>query len=82
MGPVYLDPTLLGPTIVLSNANLTATQTAAATGNVRATAHHAGGDYYHEFTVNVTADMQVGLCSQSLPLTEYLGEDPGGLDWC
>ena len=77
LGPVYLDPAQLGPTIVLSNANLTATQTAASTGNTRAIAHHNSGDYYHEFTVNTAGDMKVGLCRAELPLTEYLGEDPG-----
>ena len=76
LGTVYLDPAQLGPTIGLSNANLTATQTAAATGNTRATAHHNSGSYYHEFTVDVTGNMKVGICSADLPLTEYLGEDP------
>jgi hypothetical protein len=75
LGAVYLDPAKLGPTITLSNANLTATQTAAATGNVRATAHHSSGKYYYEFLVNaVTGNMQVGLCADALPLTEYLGQ--------
>ena len=77
LGPVYLDPAQLGPAIVLSNAYLTATQTAAATGNTRANVHHNSGDYYHEFTVNVAGDGKVGICRAELPLTEYLGEDPG-----
>jgi hypothetical protein len=74
LGSVYLDPALLGPNIVLSNMNLTATQSAAATGNTRAIAHHTSGKYYHEFTVNLTGSMQVGLCNPGLPLTEYLGQ--------
>lgn len=76
-GAVYLDPARLGPTIVLSNLNLTATQTAAATGNTRAIVSQVTGKYYHEFTVNVTGAMQVGLCDNAMPLTEYLGESAG-----
>lgn len=75
LGAVYLDPAKLGPTITLANANLRATQTAAATGNARATAHHSSGKYYYEFLVNATGNMQVGLCADATPLTEYLGEN-------
>lgn len=89
LGAVYLDPTKLGTNIVLSNLNLTATQLAAATANTRAIAHHASGKYYCEFTVDVSGDMQVGLCNAATPLTEYLGEnnthsigvDDGGGGW-
>lgn len=75
LGAVYLDPTQLGTNIVLSNLNLTATQMAAATANTRAIAYHASGKYYCEFTVDVTGDMQVGICNAVTPLTEYLGQD-------
>jgi len=75
LGIVYLDPPMLGPGLALSNSNLTITQTAVATGNARANAHHASGKYYYEFTVNVTGDIQVGLCSAGLPLSEYLGQN-------
>jgi hypothetical protein len=74
LGAVYLDSTKLGPTITLSPDKLTATQTAAATGNARATAHHSSGKYYYEFLVNTSGNMQVGLCADALPLTEYLGQ--------
>ena len=75
LSPVYLDPALLGSNIVLSNANLTATQTASATGNARAIAHHSSGCFYYEFTADVIGNMQVGLCNEDMPTNETLGQD-------
>ena len=74
-GTVYLDPAAAGPGIVLSNLNLTATQTAATIGNARTNEHHSAGKYYYEFTVDTAGNKQVGICSAALPLNQLLGQD-------
>jgi hypothetical protein len=74
-----LDPAALGSGVTLSNGNLTAEQTGAGgANNTLATAHHASGKYYYEFTVNASLDnTQIGIANAATARSEYLGEISG-----
>jgi hypothetical protein len=69
------NPAFIGPNLVLSNGNLTATNNVAAFTVVGSTVSKSSGKFYAEFTIGASTvgNMEIGLSNASQSLTGLLG---------
>lgn len=73
-----LDSGTLGPSLALSNGNLTVTSSGANTSTVRSVASHATGTYYCEITLGTAANALVGSCASTQLNNNYVGQTANG----
>lgn len=79
-GGVTFDPANKGAAIVLSNGNLTASNSNAGNtdASVKSTTSHSTGKFYFEFTIVSTTRMLLGVGNTAATLTGFVGSTADG----